>query len=337
MNQILRSGVLLIAACTVPVLCVRGQTVIYSTDFSDAQGWSLTATKPPVVWAADDTPASVLGSPSWRSAPYSLNYNDGVNYNSGMNANQGTATSPVIDLSAVGGSVTLGFWCNWSTEGGPCSFDWRIVQIFGSTTGGGCYTFNECGPPGQWHHHSETISASGTSIQVQFFFDTGDNTQNFYEGWFIDDLEVVTDCLVGVSYCVPKLNSQGCFPTIYTTGTPSMSGTGSAFRIWADDVLNQKVGMLIWGRAPAATPFAGGILCIAPPVTRTAAQNSGGTALPAIDCSGAYVLQFTPAMMSQAGLVQGDDVYSQYWSRDNGFPPPDNVGLTAGVHWSVCP
>jgi hypothetical protein len=41
-------------------------------------------------------------------------------------------------------------------------------------------------------------------------------------------------------------------------------------------------------------------------------------------------------MMSQAGLVVGDDVYSQYWSRDNGFPPPDNVGLTGGVHWEVC-
>ena len=140
-----------------------------------------------------------------------------------------------------------------------------------------------------------------------------------------------------MSYCVPKLNSQGCFPTIYATGTPSLSGSGPAFRLWAGNVLNQKVGLMIWGRSPAATPFAGGTLCVAAPVTRTAAQNSGGTALPAADCTGTYVLQFTPAMMSQAGLVQGDDVYSQYWSRDNGYLPPNNVGLTAGVHWAVCP
>ena len=94
--------------------------------------------------------------------------------------------------------------------------------------------------------------------------------------------------------------------------------------------------MLIWSRGPAATPFAGGTLCVAPPITRTAAQNSGGTSLPPEDCTGTYAFQFTAAMMSQAGLAVGDDVYSQYWSRDNGFAPPDNVGLTAGVYWSVC-
>ena len=93
---------------------------------------------------------------------------------------------------------------------------------------------------------------------------------------------------------------------------------------------------MIWGRAPAATSFAGGTLCVAPPLTRTAAQTSGGNSLPPEDCTGTYVFQFTPAMMSQAGLQVGDDVYSQYWSRDNGFPPPDNVGLTAGVQWVVC-
>jgi hypothetical protein len=33
--------------------------------------------------------------------------------------NEGLAPSPPIDLSAVMGSATLNFWCNWSTEGGP--------------------------------------------------------------------------------------------------------------------------------------------------------------------------------------------------------------------------
>jgi hypothetical protein len=56
-----------------------------------------------------------------------------------------------------------------------------------------------------------------------------------------------------------------------------------------------------------------------------------------MDCDGFYSFQFSPAMMNQAGLLVDDDVYSQYWSRDNGFPPPNNVGLTAGIHWQVCP
>jgi hypothetical protein len=72
-------------------------------------------------------------------------------------------------------------------------------------------------------------------------------------------------------------------------------------------------------------------------LTRTASQNSGGTALPASDCTGTYAYQFTPAEMSQAGLVVGDRVYTQYWSRDNGFQPPDNVGLTAGLRFVICP
>jgi len=153
----------------------------------------------------------------------------------------------------------------------------------------------------------------------------------------LDSFSLTAECAPSVVYCTPKLNSLGCSPTIFTTGTPSLGGSGQAFRIWSGGVLNQKVGLLIWGRAPASTPFAGGTQCVAPPLIRTAAQHSGGSSLPAMDCDGLYSFQFSPAMMNQAGLVVGDDVYSQYWSRDNGFLPPNNVGLTAGIHWEVCP
>ena len=336
MKQFLRSGFLMIAACVTSGLGLNAQTVLYATDFSDAQGWTLTSSAPPVGWAVDATPAGVLSTPSWHSAPSSLNYNNGTNYYSGSMPNNGMAASPQIDLSTASGNVTLGFWCNWSTEGGPCGYDARVMYINGSQSLSVCFTYDQCGPPGQWHFHSFPLNAQGT-ILVRFSFDTGDDSLNGYEGWFIDDLIVTTECLGGTPYCTPKVNSQGCLPVIYTTGAPSLSGTGAAFRIWANEVLNQKPGIMVWGRATAQIPFYGGTLCIAPPVTRTAAQNSGGTALPAVDCSGTYVFQFTPAMMSQAGLVPFDDVYSQYWSRDNGFAPPNNVGLTAGVHWRVCP
>ena len=115
MQQFLRTGFLLIAACATVGVGANAQTVIYATDLSDAQGWTLTSSIPPVVWAVDATPATVVGAASWRSAPYSLNYNDGVNYVTGASANQGTATSPWIDLSMASGNVTFGFWCNWST------------------------------------------------------------------------------------------------------------------------------------------------------------------------------------------------------------------------------
>jgi hypothetical protein len=337
MKQFLRSCFLLIVACVALAPTLRAQTVLYSSDFPNDQGWTFTSSGPGHPWwAVDATPATVLGTPSWHSAPFSLNFNNGVDYTpQGL----GTATSPQIDLSAASGNVWLTFWCNWHTEW-LAPWDERTLEIsndgFQTLLFSKLY-FSSCAPAGQWHLHSEPLSTSWGTIQLRFFFGAYDFYANNYEGWFVDDLTVNAECVVDAPYCTPKVNSQGCSPGIYTTGTPSLSGSGTAFRIWAGNVLNQKVGLMLWSRSPASTPFAGGTLCVAAPITRTSAQNSGGTSLPAQDCTGTYVLQFTPAMMSQAGLVVGDDIYSQYWSRDNGFPPPDNVGLTAGVHWSVCP
>jgi hypothetical protein len=339
MIQFLRSGILLIVACGALGLGLQAQIVIYATDFADDQGWTLSSSSPPVVWAVDASPASVLGSPAWRSAPNSLNYNNGFDYIS-PGGNWGIATSPPIDLSIASGNVNFGFWCNWSTEGGPCIYDARKLLIsndgFQTTLYSICY-IGHCGPAGLWHFHSMPLSTGWGTIQIRYSFATGDSSHNGYAGWFIDDLSVTSECLTDAHYCTPKLNSLGCSPTIFTTGMPSLSGTGQAFRIWSGGVLNQKVGLMLWSRSPASSPFGGGTLCVAAPIARTAAQNSGGSSLPAMECDGFYVFQFTPAMMSQAGLLAGDDIYSQYWSRDNGFPPPDNVGLTAGVQWEVCP
>jgi hypothetical protein len=145
--------------------------------------------------------------------------------------------------------------------------------------------------------------------------------------------EAIGGCADSSHYCNPKLNSIGCAPQIFTSGQPSLSGTGTAFRILASNFMNQKIGLMNWGVSPWQ---AGGPLCVSQPI-HTAPQNSAGTSLPAADCTGTYALQFTPAMMAQGGLVVGQDVYCQYWARDPGFPPPSNISLTAGVHWQVCP
>jgi hypothetical protein len=36
-------------------------------------------------------------------------------------------------------------------------------------------------------------------------------------------------------------------------------------------------------------------------------------------------------------LVPGARVFVQLWYRDSGFPPPDDVGLTAGVQFRIEP
>lgn len=58
---------------------------------------------------------------------------------------------------------------------------------------------------------------------------------------------------------------------------------------------------------------------------------------PPIDCSGTFSFQFTQAYMASRGLVPGTTVYCQWHSRDCGFAPPNNIGLTDAVMFTVCP
>jgi hypothetical protein len=151
----------------------------------------------------------------------------------------------------------------------------------------------------------------------------------------VDDLEVAGTCAPALPYCTPKANSQGCTPSIATTGAPSVSGSGTPFVVHAEDVLNNHPGLLIWSTSQASTPFGGGTLCLGSPVNRTAGQTSGGNAGPT-DCSGSYSFAVTPAFLQAHALTPGSQANAQFWSRDTGFVPPANIGLTAAVSFVVC-
>jgi hypothetical protein len=75
------------------------------------------------------------------------------------------------------------------------------------------------------------------------------------------------------------------------------------------------------------------------PAARLAKQDSGGNALPALDCSGGYVVDFNEYIASGASpsLVQGATVWVQWWSRDPGFAAPNNFGFTNGLRFTVGP
>jgi hypothetical protein len=134
-------------------------------------------------------------------------------------------------------------------------------------------------------------------------------------------------------YCTAKVNSQGCTPSLFTTGAPSVHG-GTQFRVGANDVINQKVGLLFWGRAPEALPFQGGTLCVDAPVTRTQAQISGGNT-GTVDCSGSYSFHWSSSYIQSKGLQVGDRIFAQYWSRDPGAS--FGSGLTNAVDFTLIP
>ncbi|MCC6407519.1 MAG: hypothetical protein IT453_10145 [Planctomycetes bacterium] len=141
------------------------------------------------------------------------------------------------------------------------------------------------------------------------------------------------NCGAKLVYCNPKTNSQGCVPTIaFNAASPSV--TGGQFVISAGNVLNKKPGLLFHGSGLSGAPFQGGTLCVAPPLTRTAIQASGGSPS-GVDCSGSYAFQWTQSYFASAGIGAGVEVFAQFWSRD--AASPSHTGLTAAVRFVTCP
>jgi hypothetical protein len=137
-------------------------------------------------------------------------------------------------------------------------------------------------------------------------------------------------------YCTAKVNSAGCTPSIHAVGFPAV-GTPAGFDISATELLDNKFGLLFYGKSgPFSFPFQGGTLCVMPPQSRTDTQSSGGGANP--PCDGFMSVDFNAYVATGAdpGLVAGQTVWAQYWSRDPGFAPPDNTNLTDAVEFTLC-
>lgn len=134
--------------------------------------------------------------------------------------------------------------------------------------------------------------------------------------------QLVVDYTPAVSaYCTAQQNSAGCTPAIGWSGAPSATA-GGGFSVTLSQALNRKAGVLAYGfNGPASTPFLGGVLCVAAPLTRTAVLNTGGAAV-GVDCSGSLVLDFNARIASgvDPALVAGAVVHAQWFTRDPGNP-----------------
>jgi FG-GAP-like repeat len=201
--------------------------------------------------------------------------------------------------------------------------------------------------PMRWFAGSNSLEENSTFVLADF---TSDGRKDFARpSANFKPFVVVMPGLEGgdflpLTYCVPKASSNGCVPQIAWEGMPSASAT-SGFVIRASPALNQKPGLIIYSLfGPASQTLGGGTLCVSSPLRRSAAANTGGNALPAVDCSGVFSLDFASFAHGLLGgtpapelLVPGTSVVGQWFGRDPGFAPPNNLMLSNALLWTVFP
>lgn len=179
-----------------------------------------------------------------------------------------------------------------------------------------------------WTEVEYDISAMAAGVantKIRFELTTNGSIQK--GGWNIDDVQIVMvsavgqGCLAPVSYCTGKLTSIGTLPYLTTLGAASESL--NSLRIEIRDGASNKAGlMLVSAVGSASTPFSGGTLCLAAPVTRNVNF--------VMDYFGFASMPF-PVLPGMAGQTW----YTQAWFRD----PPSSfgVGLSNALRLKFCP
>ena len=143
-------------------------------------------------------------------------------------------------------------------------------------------------------------------------------------------------------YCVPKLNSLGCYPDIGYFGTASATAS-SGFTVRATESRNNKPGLLLYSVTGADNAaFQNGTLCVLGPIKRSTGVNSGGSAS-GNDCTGVYSIDMNSFARGLLGgsphpalSVVGTNVWCQWWGRDPGYAAPNNSQLSNALNYMVC-
>ena len=122
-----------------------------------------------------------------------------------------------------------------------------------------------------------------------------------------------------VFYCTGRATSIGCLASITTTNVVGQPVSGANdYSVIATGVHGFKPGLMFFGiNGPAAIfPWAGGYLCMNPPLGRGVIQLSGGSS--PVSCDGLYAQVVNDGGAFHPMLDQGPGVatWFQYWYRE---------------------
>lgn len=143
-----------------------------------------------------------------------------------------------------------------------------------------------------------------------------------------------------VTYCTSSTSTNGCVPSITSTGQPSAS-LSSGFVLGVAGVEGNKAGLFYYGiSGRSASIWASGstsFLCVKAPTQRMGAQNAGGADGA---CDGvltedwnAYIANH-PSALGQP-FSQGETAWAQAWFRDPAAPKTTN--LSNALEFTLAP
>ncbi len=177
-----------VSAENLTVVVLSYASTIFTEDFENSiTGWTYSGLWHLVTDGATAAPASSI-SPShafWYGQESTGNYDTGLTSTGGL-------TSPVFSIPAGLERVYLMFYSWEETENFP-GYDVRQVYIGPPANPFETLIFDSEASPSSWRRLLITIPPSyiGTSVVLTFYFDTGDEFDNAYRGWMIDDIMVV--------------------------------------------------------------------------------------------------------------------------------------------------
>ena len=168
-----------------------GSTTVFSANFDagSAPGWNKSSSAADLWRLSSDCIAAASGN-------FKLGFNRAApncDYDTGGQAT-GWVRSPAINLSGFG-SATLLFSQFWQVESFNGEFDIMRVQV--SSNNGSTWTTLQqwdarSGNPSGWLLEDFDVSAFiSTQFRVRFEFDSVDGVSNNFQGWYIDDVEVI--------------------------------------------------------------------------------------------------------------------------------------------------
>ncbi|MEZ6017681.1 MAG: hypothetical protein R3F49_21410 [Planctomycetota bacterium] len=325
---------LLLAAITL-LGGARAQS-LYATDFTTAQGWTFSTSLGAChsaggyTWAVDATPGSHLFGP-YRSAPASLNFNDGFSVGPAFGGVAcGTATSAPLDLSAATGDVYCAFWFSYQfNQASACTLDSVSFDVLDAMSG--ATLAQHCLPvAGQstlpWQRLEFLLDRAWGSVALRFSFYGGPGVGfNDPSGPFIDDLEVYEVCAPFQSYCVTSPNTASALGArIGALGSGSVAA--NSLRLYALDTATSTFAIFFYGDTRALVPSGNGAVCIGGQTFRLPAVATGAAGTPS------WSLDLTAPPSPTGRITPGSTWRFQCWFRDG-----NSWNFSDGLEIAFCP